>query len=55
VPAPGEYGPGGFCSFLPARAVIAYYKGKRDHYVAKAQGWTDKANAVAARYKEGRA
>jgi hypothetical protein len=38
-----------------ARAVIAFYKGKRDHYVAKAQSWTDKANAVAARYKEGRA
>jgi len=37
-----------------ARAVIAFYKSKREHYIAKAQAWTDKANAVAARYKEGR-
>lgn len=37
-----------------ARAVIAFYRSKREHYIAKAQAWTDKANAVAARYKEGR-
>lgn len=38
-----------------AKAVIAYYRGKREYYIRKAQDWTDRANAIAAHYKEGQA
>ena len=38
-----------------AKAVIAYYRDKRQYYIRKAQDWTDRANAIAAHYKEGQA
>jgi len=38
-----------------AKAVIAYYRDKRQYYIRKAHDWTERANAIAAHYKEGQA